>query len=170
MAHKGKLPPQLLSYGTGREGLGQSQSILQWESGNNTEDVLGAGGTLSANNFSDGSLVFLFNCYITAAGYTAYKTGAPAVRLILGGNSGIRKDIYDTNAGLDFVSGDFVTVTTHITPPTDGYREQSLFRPTMRSSAPSFSSGDYWEGCIYYDTTLNKLRVNTGGSTWANLS
>ena len=53
--------------------------------------------------------------------------------------------------------------------PLSGYRSQVTFQPPARSGPPSFSSGDYWLGSIYYDTTVNKLRVNTGGATWVDL-
>jgi len=42
-------------------------------------------------------------------------------------------------------------------------------RHAARSGPPSFQSGDYWKGSLYFDTTTNKLRVNTGGLMWVDL-
>ena len=50
-----------------------------------------------------------------------------------------------------------------------GLRNQVTFKPPARKGPPSFTSGDFWRGTLYYDTTRNKLRVNTGGSTWVDL-
>jgi len=44
------------------------------------------------------------------------------------------------------------------------------FQPPMRSGPPSMTSGDYWLGSMYFDTTTRKLRVNTGGSQWEDLN
>ena len=49
------------------------------------------------------------------------------------------------------------------------HRNEVAFQPPARSSPSSFQSGDYWIGSLYYDTTDNKLRVNTSGSTWVDL-
>jgi hypothetical protein len=53
--------------------------------------------------------------------------------------------------------------------PLSGHREEVAFQPPARSGPPSFQSGDYWKGSLYFDTATNKLRVNTGGSTWVDL-
>jgi hypothetical protein len=50
-----------------------------------------------------------------------------------------------------------------------GSRSEVTFQAPLRSAAPSYTLGDYWEGSIYYNTATNKLQVNTGGSTWVDL-
>lgn len=50
-----------------------------------------------------------------------------------------------------------------------GYESENAIGFPIRSADPSFSSGDYWEGSVYYNSATNKLKVNTGGSTWVDL-
>lgn len=169
MDHFGDFPPQLLSFGTATEGGGRVASLMQWNSGNYSAGVTGSGGSLLPNNMIDGSLEWLFNCYATSTGYTAYKADYPCQRMVMSTTEGLLVDIYDASAGTDFVSGDWVTIYRCKIPNSDGLREEALFQPSLRAADPGFTSGDFWEGCIYYNTTTNKLRVNTGGSTWVDL-
>ena len=49
-----------------------------------------------------------------------------------------------------------------------GSRQEVAFQPPLRSGPPRDQPGEYWKGSLYFDTSTNKLRVNTG-SMWVDL-
>jgi len=90
--------------------------------------------------------------------------------LQLGGSQGLQISGFDPAGSSDEIPfGSFVDFGGFKVAPLSGHRNEVALQPPARSSPPSFQSGDYWIGSLYYDTTANKLRVNTGGSTWVDL-
>jgi len=165
LEHVGNMVPQLLSVGTGETGGGVQNALMQWKGASSASST----GTLAVENFVDGSVVFYLNCFPTASGFTTENTSYPAAKITLSTTAGLKFSTYDANAGGDFTSGDWVDGGSHLVPTTATTREQITYKFPHRSSDPGFSSGDFWEGSVYYNTTTNKLRVNTGGSTWVDL-
>jgi len=164
----GSVVPQLLSVGTGQAGIGQTNSILQWLGA----DVADSSGTMGVSNFADGSLYFLINCYTTGSGtFTANVVTQGCIRITISPLTGVETSLYDPVAGANFLEADWVQAG-FVTKAGlgDNYREQAVIMPPKAAADPTFSSGDYWEGGLYYNTTTNKLRLNTGTTTWVDLN
>lgn len=166
LTHDGSLPPQLLSVGTGAVGTGQTHSLMQWKGATSGS----SSGTWGVSNFVDGSVEYLLNCYFQSPNYIVENSSYPAMRIIMGTTQGVNVQVYDPSGGTTFSSGDWVDSTRTLIPTAAGNREESAFRFPLRSGDPGYTSGDFWEGSVYYNTTTNKLRVNVGGSTWQDLN
>ena len=90
--------------------------------------------------------------------------------LQLGGSQGLRVSGFDPAGSTDEIPfASFINFGGFRVAPLSGHRNEVTFQPPARKAPPSFRSEDYWEGSMYYDTTTNKLRVNTGGTTWVDL-
>ena len=63
----------------------------------------------------------------------------------------------------------FITVFNILQGAGDAYINEVVMVPPKLATDPAFVSGDYWEGGFYYNTTTNKHRANTGGSTWVDM-
>lgn len=64
----------------------------------------------------------------------------------------------------------FQEIFTILQGGDDSTLGQSVIIPPKLSADPTYSSGDYWEGGIYYNTTDNEHRVNVGGTTWFSIN
>jgi len=164
LTHSGSLVPQTLSLGTSLSGYGWLNAIRQ---------ILGAGATDSGMtevfNASGGTYALLINCYFNGTNFTPMQTDAPCWLIEFGGNTrGISVQVYDPS-GSAAAFASFTECGVFRSGVGNGYRDEVVFVPPLRAAAPTFSSGDYWEGGIYYNTTTNKLQVNTGSTTWVDL-
>ncbi len=160
LTHRGNKVPQILS-------MGDNPALFQ---------VLGATEKSSGLSFhtrtddANGSNTLLMNGYFTATGVQPLQADKMVWLMEFGGSQGWRIRGHDpagSYAEIPFSS--FTDFGGYRVAPLSGYRGEITFQPPARKGPPSFTSGDFWEGSIYYDTTTNKLRLNTGGSTWVDL-
>jgi len=160
LTHKGTATPQILS-------MGDNPCLFQ------ILDASSSGTGLALYTRTDdanGSHSLVMNGYFTATGVQPLQADKMVWLLKLGGSQGLRMSGYDPAGSSDEIPfGSFIDFGGFRAAPISGYRNQVVFQPPARSGPPSFQSGDYWEGTIYYDTSRKKLRVNTGGSTWGDL-
>ncbi len=160
LAHRGKATPQILS-------MGDNPCLFQ------VLDASSSGSGLSFHARTDdanGNHSLLMNGYFTATGVQPLQTDKMVWLLQLGGSQGLQISGFDPAGSSDEIPfGSFVDFGGFKVAPLSGHRNEVALQPPARSSPPSFQSGDYWIGSLYYDTTANKLRVNTGGSTWVDL-
>jgi hypothetical protein len=160
LTHKGTKVPQILS-------MGDSPTLFQ---------VLGASPTGTGLSFhtrtddANGGNMLLVNGYLTNTGVQPLQADKMVWWLEFGGSQGWRMRGYDPAGGKAEVPfAAFKDFGGLKVAPVAGHRSQVTFQPPAHSGPPSFTSGDFWVGTIYYDTTAKKLRVNTGGSTWVDL-
>jgi len=160
LAHKGKAIPQILS-------MGENPCLFQ------VLDASNSGSGISFHTRTDdanGNHSLLMNGYFTAIGVQPLQADKMVWLLKLGGSQGLRLSGFDPAGSSDEIPfRSFIDFGGFKVAPLSGHRNEVAFQPPARSSPPSFQSGDYWIGSLYYDTTANKLRVNTGGSTWVDL-
>jgi len=91
--------------------------------------------------------------------------------LEVGGSQGFRIRGFDpAGSASEIPFASFIDFGGIKSAPIGGSRNEVTFQPPMRSGPPSMTSGDYWLGSMYFDTTTRKLRVNTGGSQWEDLN
>lgn len=166
LSHVGYSVPQLLSMGVEVGGL---SAILQ---------ALGPASVDSGLSVffekSTGRLEVYHNCYVYdgSGNMRAHKTGM-ALRVIIGGTgiNGLRVSGYnfpDTTTSIAFSS--FVDMGGLVCGGNASTGTEAAWQLPQRSSNPSYSSGDHWEGSIYYNTGSNKARLNVGGSTWETIT
>jgi hypothetical protein len=160
LAHRGNAVPQILS-------MGDNPCLFQ---------VLGAAAASSGLSFhartddANGSHTLVLNGYFTATGVRPLQADKMVWLIHVGGAQGWRVSGFDpagSAAEIPFTS--FLDFGGWRVAPLSGHRNEVAFQPPARSGPPSFQSGDYWKGSLYFDTAANKLRVNTGGSTWVDL-
>ena len=160
LTHKGKATPQILS-------MGDNPCLFQ------VLDADDSGSGLSFHTRTDdanGNHSLLMNGYFAATGVQPLQADKMVWLLQMGGSQGLRVSGFDPAGSSDEISfGSFIDFGGFKVAPLSGHRNEVALQPPPRSSPPSFHSGDYWLGSLYYDTTANKLRVNTGGSTWVDL-
>ena len=165
LSHMGRLVPHLLSMGASI--TGDAISILQALGPATTDSGLSM--TLDPNS---GALEIYANCYVYDASFNmrAHKAGR-AYRIVLGSSSTALRvfvaEFADTTTSILYSA--FTDIGGLKVGNSSGTFTEAVLLPPLRASAPSFSSGNWWEGGIYYNTTTNKLQVNTGGSTWVDL-
>lgn len=118
---------------------------------------------------ANGSHELYFNCYYdtAAGGYVPYQNTKQCARVNLGGPQGFQVYVADPNGSSGILT--WVLASGVRTGSTAGTRAEAAWEFPKRATDPSFSSGDWWEGSVYYNTATNKLRVNTGGGTWIDL-
>ena len=160
LTHKGESVPHIL-------GMGDNPCLFQ------VLDADRSGSGLSFHTRTDdanGSHSLLMNGYMTTTGVRPLQTDKMVWLLKLGGSQGLRVSGFDPRGSSDEIPFESFTDLGgfRVAPPGD-HRNEVAFQPPARSAPPTFQSGDYWIGSLYYDTTANKLRVNTGGSTWVDL-
>jgi hypothetical protein len=160
LAHKGKVTPQILS-------MGDNPCLFQ---------VLNADASGTALSFhtrtddANGDHWLLMNGYITSTGVQPLQNDKMVWLLKQGGSQGLRLSGFDpAGSSAEIPFGSFIDFGGFRVAPRSGHRNEVALQPPARSSPPSFHSGDYWIGSLYFDTTAKKLRVNTGGSTWVDL-
>jgi len=162
LKHKGTITPQILS-------MGRNPCLFQ------VLDASSTGSGLSFHTRTDdanGSNSLVMNGYFTASGVQPLQANKMVWLLNLGGAQGLRMRGFDPagqSSEIPFRS--FIDFGGFKVAAFSGYRNEVTFQPPLRKSPPSFKSGEnYWRGSMYYDTTVNKLRVNTGGTTWQDLN
>jgi len=161
LKHKGGVTPQILS-------MGDNPCLFQ---------VLDASATGSGLSFytrtddANGNSTLVMNGYFSKSGSVQPLQPDKMVWLLrVGGSQGLRVSGFDPAGSSDEIPlSSFIDFGGFRVAPLSGHRNEVTFQPPLRSGPPSFRSGDYWLGTIYYDTTANKLRVNTGGSRWVDL-
>jgi hypothetical protein len=160
LTHRGNAVPQILS-------LGDNPALFQ---------VLSASATGTGLSFhtrtddANGGNALLMNGYFTATGVQPLQADKMVWWLEVGGSQGLTIRGCDPAGKTDEIPfASFVDFGGFKAAPLSGHRSEVTFRPPARPGPPSFTSGDFWQGSIYFDTTANKLRVNTGGSTWVDL-
>jgi len=160
LKHKGNAVPHILS-------MGDNPALFQ------VLDASASGSGLSLHTRTDNadySNSLVMNGYRTSTGIVPMQTSRMVWLLELGGSQGLKMKGYDpagSAAEIPFAS--FLDFGGLKVAPVSGSRNQVVSQPPARSGPPTYSSGDYWKGCMYFDTSTNKLRVNTGGSTWVDL-
>ena len=114
--------------------------------------------------------IWYTNCYyeVAAGGWVPLQNDKACWLLTYGGTNGFRLQVADPNGVSTALS--FVDVGGWLSAPQSGNRDEVTLQPPQLAADPAFSSGDYWKGTIYYNTATNKLRLNTGGSTWVDLN
>lgn len=119
---------------------------------------------------ANGAHVLYFNCYYSSAagGYVPFQNTKLCTRLEFGGASGFRVYIADPNGSSGALT--WIDAGGCLVADQPGLRDQVTWAFPQRALQPSFSSGDYWEGSVYYDTATKKLRVNVGGATWQDMN
>jgi len=131
-----------------------------------------AGGTnmqwWSRTDDADGAqTTWLMNCYYDTAtsSYYALQNTKACWRLEFGGRThGFWLYVADPNGSSGALT--WIEVGGWLTPTTSGMRSERAFKVPTAAGDPTFLSGDYWKGGIYFNTTTNKLRINVGGGTW----
>lgn len=110
-----------------------------------------------------------FNCYLdsTAGGYVPFQDAKLCAKVTFGGSQGFQVYIADPNGSPGVLS--FALAGGFRLGNISGFRTEVAWEFPKAAADPTFSSGDWWEGSVYYNTATNKLRVNTGASTWVDL-
>ncbi len=160
LTHKGAKVPQILS-------MGDNPTLFQaidasWG---------GTGVSFHANtDDANASQMLLINGYFLPTGVLPMQADKMVWLLEFGGSQGFRIKGFD-RAGFcsEIPLNLFVDFGGLRVSQQPGKRSEVTFQPPLRSGPPTSETGDYWLGSIYFDTTLKKLRVNTGGSTWEDL-
>lgn len=163
LTHKGNKVPNILAIG----GIAASQSVVQY---------LGPASTSSGwqiqGEESTGQFRLLVNGYFSGTdSVTPLNVDRAMFIVSVGGSTNLMSvSSYDPNGSSSEVAlSSFTKQGGFLSANLGGVRSEVTFQAPLRSSAPTFSSGDYWEGSIYYNTITNKLQVNTGGGTWVDL-
>jgi hypothetical protein len=160
LAHKGNATPQILS-------MGDNPCLFQ------VLDAAEAGSGLSFHTRTDdanGSHTLVMNGYFTGTGVHPLQADKMVWMIHLGGSQGWRVSGFDpAGSSTEIPFDSFIDFGGFRVVPLSGHRQEVAFQPPARSGPPSFQSGDFWKGSLYFDTTANKLRVNTGSSTWVDL-
>ena len=160
LRHRGKQTPQVLS-------MGRDPCLFQ------VLDSASSGTGLSFHTRTDdanGHHSLLMNGCFTTTGVQPLQADKMVWLLQVGGSQGWKIKGFDPSGSPDEISfASFVDFGGLKVAPRSGSRNDVALQPPARKAPPSFQSGDFWKGTLYYDTTRNKLRVNTGGSTWVDL-
>ena len=92
-------------------------------------------------------------------------------KVSMGGIRGLRLSGYDPKGSTDVIpDGKFIDFGGWRGAPVNNARNEVVFVPPVRDNAPTFNSGNYWEGGIYYDRTQKKVKVNIGGGNWVPMN
>lgn len=92
-------------------------------------------------------------------------------KIAMGGIRGFRVCGYDPKGSSDpFPEAKFQDFGGWRGAPVSKAREEVVFVPPARDVPPSFNSGNYWEGGIFYDKKQKKLKLNVGGANWIPLN
>lgn len=167
LSHVGVLTPQDLQMGIHSAGDTQSRAIRQ---------VLGSAATDSGfTEFFDaatGGKVKILNGYLSSTSpFTITPLGVGVVYYISEGQGQALRVLqkYSSDGTTPILLSSFIESFDFRNAPGASSDQITLGFP-QRSSDPGYTSGDFWEGSVYYNTSTNKLRLNTGGSTWVDLN
>jgi len=112
----------------------------------------------------------IMNGYVLSTGILPMQANKMVWLLELGGLHGLNLKGFDRAGYCSEIPSElFVSFGGFKGAPDSGCRDEVTFQPPERRAPPSYNSGDFWHGTIYYDTTKKTLRVNTGGSKWENI-
>jgi hypothetical protein len=123
-------------------------------------DVITGAGSL-ATSAVDGSPITI------ADGYLPYQNNKACFRLLVGGANGFILQVADPNNSLDVLS--FTSAGGYKSATTVGLRTEIVNGFPSRASDPTFSSGDFWKGYAYYNSTRNRMRMNAGTTDWKDV-
>jgi hypothetical protein len=165
LTHKGAMgsttTPQILS-------MGRNQCLFQVLDSASSGTGLGF---YTRTDDANGDSSLIINGYLTSTGVQPIQNTKMVWSLKFGGTRGFLVTGFDPNgSSAEIPFSSFISFGGFKSAPLSGCRNQVTFQPPARSGAPSFNSGDFWIGTMYYDTSTNKLRLNTGGSTWVDLN
>ena len=168
MEHKGVFTPQLLQIGAGSGATGPASA----------RQVLGPESTDSGYtetlDTSTGTQRLFINCYEddTSGMMAPILVDKDCHIIDLGGGTfeafKIRRHKFvDTTP---VTKGTFQTVFMLLQSADTAKLDEIALIPPKMATDPTFNTGDYWEGGIYYNTATNKLRLNIGLSNWVDLN
>lgn len=163
LTHKGNKAPQWLSMGNDAASLSLLQCLGPASSSSGFQVKL---------EVTTGQLQILVNGYFSGTdAATPLNVNRAMFYYTFGGSTNMMTLwSYDPNGSASEVAlSSFTKQGGLLSANTAGSRSEVTFQTPLRAAAPSYSSGDYWEGSIYYNTTTNKLQVNTGAGTWVDL-
>ena len=125
---------------------------------------------LGRGDDANGAHVLSFNCYYSSAagGFVPYQNTKQCVQINLGGPNGLQVFVADPNGSSGVLN--FIEAGGILAGGVQGARTEVAWQFPQMASDPTFTSGNWWIGSVYYNTTLNKLRVNVGGGTWQTIS
>lgn len=138
--------------------------------------ALGAGNNSSGVTFyvntdnGNAQSSLLINAYLLNGRIVPLQADKMVWRIGFGGRNGFSVSGYDPGGSTEaFDGGKLIPFGGWLCPPLKGYGNEVVFMPPQRSVAPSFNSGDFWRGGMYFDTKENKLKVNIGKQNWVPL-
>lgn len=167
MSHLGFYTPQHLQIGAGYGVTGPTcvNQVLG--------PLVGDSGYTTQVDPSTGTMTIFINCYPSdGSGNIAPMAVSKDCHIfdIGGGSFGLLKlRRYKFADSTPVLSSAFQTAFQVLQGAGDAYLGESVIVPPKLAADPTFSSGDYWEGGFYYNTTTNKHRANTGGTTWVDM-
>jgi hypothetical protein len=165
--HIGHFTPQRLSIGARNEN--PTPACIEQVLGN-----IGDAGYTVYHEQSKGSMSIYVNCYKddNSNNIKPILTTKDSHVFVIGGGTFSLYDMYrykfTTDKAVEFSL--FEKSFQILQAASDSLLGEVVMVPPKLSADPTFNSGDYWEGGIYYNTTSKKLKVNTGGLTWDELN
>ena len=113
----------------------------------------------------------IMNGYLAKGGIKPIQTKKMVWMIKLGGVNGLNVSGFDPKGADKVISfSSFINFGGFKSTPVNGLRSEVTFQPPFRKAPPSFNSGNYWRGTIYFDTSKNKLRLNVGEKNWIDLN
>lgn len=167
MAHLGAFTPLDLMIGAGSSATGPT--CLTQSLGPASTDS----GFTEYLDKDTGTKTLYVNCYKsdTSGNIAPMVVGKDCHIFDFGGGSydtfTIRR--YKFSSSTPVAQSNFTQIFSILQGTGDAYLGEVVVVPPKLTADPVYSSGDYWEGGLYYNTTTNKHRANTGGTTWVDL-
>jgi len=160
LTHKGTPTPQIL-------GMGSNPCLFQ------ALDASASGTGLSFHartDDADKSHLLLMNGYFLPTGVLPMQADKMVWLVEFGGSQGFR--IKGSTGGFcsEVPLNLFVDFGGLKVAPQGGYRSEATFPAAGKKRTSDFPVRRLLARTIYYDTTATTLRVNTGGTTWADLN
>ena len=119
---------------------------------------------LSRTDDANGGHSWYYNCYYQSGSFYPQQNTKACWKLEFFINVGFRIYVADPNGSSGALT--FVDAGGWLSAPLAGYRSAMNFQPPQLAANPTFDSGNFWLGGMYFNTTTNKLRVNVGSMTW----
>lgn len=167
LAHLGVLAPQYLQMGVHSSGDSQTMALMQ-----------ALGGASSDSGFTEffdaatGSKVLIMNGYLSSNSpftITPMATGNVYYITIGQGVAFQVRQLYSSDGSTPLLLSAFIAAF-EIRNGTGSSSNQIAISFPLRDADPTFTSGDFWKGCVYYNKTTNKFRGNVGASTWNDMN